>query len=408
MDRPVLTPVEQRMLGALLEKEITVPAGYPLTLNALRTACNQSTSRDPVTEYTDIELETVARGLKERGLLRIVWAGGSRTLKYHQLLAESLGLDADERALLTVLLLRGPQSAGELKTRTERLHAFADRDEVQAGLQRLADRPDPLAAQLERRGGQHDPRWVQLLGPVPVGRPTDTASGGPTAPLDRDTVIAHGAGARDERVRSAYDTVADTYADSLRDELVHKPFDRWLLERVAGLAKAGPIADVGCGPGHVAAFLADAGAHVTGVDVAPAMVTRARADYPDLTFEVGDFMRLLRPPRAAGWSAIVAWYALVHLAGSELPGAVAALARTLDTGGQLALAVHVGEEIRHVTDWWGHEVDVLFVLHDPQAVRDAVTSAGLMIDEWYIRGPLAEVEAETQRLYVLAHKEPGA
>lgn len=406
MDRPVLAPVERRVLGALLEKEITVPAGYPLSLHALRTACNQSTSRDPVTDHSDSELETVARALKERGLLRIVWAGkGSRTLKYHQLLADTLAVPADERALLTVLLLRGPQSAGELKTRTDRLHPFADRDEVQASLQRLADRPDPLVAQLERQAGQHDPRWVHLLGPAPAGPAGDP---GQAPAVDRDTVIAQGPAARDERVRVAYDTIAEAYADNLGEELMHKPFDRWLLERVAEGAGAGPVADVGCGPGHLTAFLADAGADVTGIDLAPAMVGRARSDYPDLTFEVGDFTRLLRPPRAPGWSAIVAWYAFVHLAGSELPDAVAALARTLAVDGRLALAVHVGDEVRHLTDWWGHEVDLAFVLHDPQAVREAVASAGLVIDEWYIRGPLAGVEVETQRLYLLAHREPGS
>lgn len=404
MDRPVLAPVEQRVLGALLEKEVTVPGSYPLSLNALRTACNQSTSRDPVTDYADTELERVARDLKERGLLRIVWAGkGSRALKFHQLLADALGLADDERALLTVLLLRGPQSAGELKTRTERLFSFADREQVQACLQRLAERADPLAAQLERQAGQHDPRWAHLLGPVPAAATPQATAQLPA--VDRDTVIAEGPAARDDRVRATYGLVADAYAENYGEELIHKPFDRWLLERVAEESGGGPVADVGCGPGHLAAFLADAGADVTGVDLAPEMVARARADYPDLTFEVGDYSRLLRPPRAPGWAAIIAWYSLVHLAGSELPGAVAALARTLDSGGQLALAVHLGDEVRHLTHWWGHEVDVSFVLHDPQAVRDAVSAAGLVIDEWYIRGPLADVESEVPRLYVLAHKE---
>src|SRR5687768_8438114 len=125
---PVLAAEEQRILGSLMEKQTTVPASYPLTANALRAACNQASSRDPVVELDERTVEETARGLKERGLVRIVWAEtGRRTLKYHQLLDERLGLGADERALLTVLLLRGAQTPGELRARTERLHGFADR-----------------------------------------------------------------------------------------------------------------------------------------------------------------------------------------------------------------------------------------------------------------------------------------
>ena len=413
MERPVLDPVEQRVLGSLMEKERTVPATYPLTLNALRSACNQSSSREPVSDYDDLTLETTASALKERGLLRIVWAGkGSRTLKYHQLLSDALEVDDAERALLTVLLLRGPQSAGELKTRTERLHPFGDRTDVQACLERLAARAAPLVAQLQRRAGQHDPRWSHLLGPVPsldanfgsAGAAGSAGSAGSAVAIDRDVVLAQGAQARDEAVRRTYDAVADSYADDRTDELVEKPFDRWLLERVAELAGTAPVADIGCGPGHLAAFLADAGADVTGIDVSPAMVARARADYEDLTFEVGDFRRLLRPPRAPGWGAIVAWRCFVHLAGSELPEAIAGVARTLDTDGYLALSVHIGDEIRHVDSWWEQPVDLSFVLHDPVAVRAAVEASGLQIAEWYIRGPLPGTGEENDRLYLLARR----
>src|SRR5919107_2489789 len=110
-DVPLLDAAEQRILGSLLEKQVTVPTSYPLSLNSLRTACNQSSSREPVTDYDEQEVERVARLLKDRGLLRIVWSDtGRRTLKYHQTLDEVLGLDPDERALLTVLLLRGAQA----------------------------------------------------------------------------------------------------------------------------------------------------------------------------------------------------------------------------------------------------------------------------------------------------------
>jgi uncharacterized protein YceH (UPF0502 family)/catechol 2,3-dioxygenase-like lactoylglutathione lyase family enzyme len=164
-DLPVLDPVDQRILGSLLEKQTTVPATYPLSANALTSACNQTSSRDPITDFDQQTVERAAKSLKERGLLRIVWSDtGRRTLKYHQILDEVLGLEPDERALLTVLLLRGAQAPGELRTRTERLHGFADRREVEECLSRMASRPQPLVRELERRAGQQDARWVHLLG----------------------------------------------------------------------------------------------------------------------------------------------------------------------------------------------------------------------------------------------------
>ena len=152
MSLPVLDATDQRILGSLLEKQHTVPASYPLTLNALRTACNQTSSREPVTDYDEKTLTDALKGLRDRRLVRVVWAEkGSRTLKYHQLLDAELALADDERALLTVLLLRGPQSPGELRTRTERLHPFADKDAVAACLTRLADQPHPSIPLLKGR-----------------------------------------------------------------------------------------------------------------------------------------------------------------------------------------------------------------------------------------------------------------
>ena len=285
----VLDAVDQRVLGSLLEKQVTVPASYPMTLNSLRTACNQTSSRDPVVDYDEPMLLERMKTLKERGLVRIVWADrGPRTLKYHQLLDERLGLQPDERALLTVLLLRGAQAPGELRSRTERLHRFADRDEVEEVLRRMADqtndqtseRPTPLVRELERRPGQQDRRWVHLLGPV------EAEAAAPALPpaVDSESVLAEGATARDAKVRATYDAVATAYADRLGDELDRKPFDRWLLDRVAGLADGSPVVDVGTGPGHVAAYLAAAGADATGVDLSPGMVEEARTPLsrPDL------------------------------------------------------------------------------------------------------------------------------
>ena len=380
-----------------MEKQATVPASYPLTANALRTACNQASNREPVVDYDQSTVERIARSLRDRELVRIVWADiGRRTLKYRQVLDERLGLEADDRALLTVLLLRGAQAPGELRTRTERLHVFADRAEVDACLRRMGERSEPLVRELELRPGQHDGRWVHLLGPVP-GQTEPVAA----ETVDRDAVIAAGVDARDARVRSAYDAVAGTYADEIVDELNGLPFETWLLDRVVAHASGGPVVEVGSGPGHVTAYLAGHGADATGIDFSPAMVAEARRRFPDRNFQAGDLRALARPATSSGWAAVLGWYSLNHLAASELPDAVAALVRPLDPGGWLVLGLHAGAEVRHLDEYFGHEVDVDLVLHDPAFMLGVVESAGLVDVEWYLRGPLTARQETTQRLYVV-------
>src|SRR6478752_4978038 len=278
-DLPVLDAEEQRVLGALLEKQRTVPASYPMTLGALRTACNQTSSRDPVVDYDEATVEAVVKRLRPGELVRVVWADtGRRTLKYHQTLSEILDLADDERAVLTVLLLRGPQAAGELRTRTERLHPFADRTEVEACLERMNRRDQPLVQQLERRPGQQDHRWVHVLGPVEMGET-------PAPPaVDREAPIADSPEARDDRVRATYGVVAASYARELSDELDGLPFERWLLDQVAVAAGDLPVMDAGCGPGHVTAHLAAAGADAQGRDVSPERIAEARQRPPDVHF----------------------------------------------------------------------------------------------------------------------------
>jgi uncharacterized protein len=397
---PVLEPDAQRILGSLLEKQATVPGSYPLTAHALLAACNQKNNREPVTALDEVSIERTARTLKERGLVRIVWSDtGRRTLKYHQTLDERLGLEPDERALLTVLLLRGAQAPGELRTRTERLHSFSDRSDVEACLRRMAQRPEPLVRELGRRPGQQDRRWVHLLGPVP-----EQTQGDAEAVVDRDAVIAGGAEERDHRVQTSYDAVATAYADHLVDELGVQPFETWLLDRVVEHAKGRPVVDAGSGPGHVTAYLADRGADAVGIDVSPAMVDEARRRFPARSYAVEDLRRLGRPPTSSGWAAVVAWYSLIHLAASELPGAVASLARPLTPDGWLVLGMHAGAEIRHVEEWFGQTVDLDVVLHDPASVVGVVESAGLVDVEWYLRSPLRTRGETTQRFYVIGRK----
>lgn len=156
-----LSATETRVLGCLLEKQLTTPDMYPLTLNGLRLACNQSTNRDPVVQYDDAVVRDALHRLERRGFVRLASGRGSRAPKYRHLLAEALPLTGDEHALLCVLLLRGAQTPGELKQRAERMHVFADLDAVHDTLARLSARE--LATRLERRPGQKEDRYAQLL-----------------------------------------------------------------------------------------------------------------------------------------------------------------------------------------------------------------------------------------------------
>jgi uncharacterized protein len=154
--------VEIRVLGCLIEKQRTTPDQYPLSLNALRLACNQTTNRDPVVDYDERTIKAALDRLSHRGWTRFASGAGSRALKYRHLVEEKLGLADPELAVLAVLMLRGPQTPGELKQRTERLHRFASPAEVMESLDALAGRE--LAEQLERRPGQKEERYVQLVG----------------------------------------------------------------------------------------------------------------------------------------------------------------------------------------------------------------------------------------------------
>lgn len=183
-----LDPVQQRVLGALLEKERTVPDTYPMTLNGLRSACNQSSGRVPVMQLSDTEVTEALTELRAMGLTRVIHPShGARQPKYRQVLDEVLHLDDAERAVLTLLLLRGPQTPGELRSRSERLHPFASVDEVDAVLAALAGRARPLVRELERRPGQKEARWVHLLGQPPAASPhaATTAAAGEAPELQR-------------------------------------------------------------------------------------------------------------------------------------------------------------------------------------------------------------------------------
>jgi uncharacterized protein YceH (UPF0502 family) len=174
----VLTAVEARVLGSLLEKERTVPATYPLTMKALLSACNQTSSRDPLMDLSETDVEAAIESLKAQKLVRkVLPSHGNRSVKYRQVAVETLTVDEAQRAVLTVMVLRGPQTPQELKTRTDRLHPFADAEAVEEVLTDMAGWGDPLVRLLPRRPGQRDARWAHLLSGEP-----DLSAPEPAAP----------------------------------------------------------------------------------------------------------------------------------------------------------------------------------------------------------------------------------
>jgi uncharacterized protein YceH (UPF0502 family) len=153
---------ELRVLGCLIEKQRTTPDQYPLSLNALRLACNQATNRDPVVDYDEATVRDAVQRLGRIGWARLASGPGSRAAKYRHLFDEALGLVPSETAVLALLMLRGPQTAAELKARSERLHHFGSTDDVTQTLERLAEKE--LVELLPRRPGQREERWMHLLG----------------------------------------------------------------------------------------------------------------------------------------------------------------------------------------------------------------------------------------------------
>jgi len=178
--------IEIRVVGCLIEKQRTTPDAYPLSLNSLRLACNQSTNREPVVDYDEVTVSEALRRLALRGWTRLTSGAGSRARKYRQLMPEALGVDDGELALLGVLMLRGAQTPGELKQRSERLHGFPDLAAVQAALDGLVERG--YVARHERRPGQKELRYEQLLGGFgDEGPEPAVAAAAPAATEDRLT-----------------------------------------------------------------------------------------------------------------------------------------------------------------------------------------------------------------------------
>ncbi|HKN40882.1 MAG TPA: YceH family protein, partial [Acidimicrobiia bacterium] len=196
-----LTPEELRVVACLVEKQFTTPDSYPLTENAVVAACNQLSNRNPVVAYDNNTVRVTLTALRQRGFARVVHTPGARVPKHRQILDDALGLSRAEVSLLAVLALRGPQTVGELRTRTERMHDFASLSEVEEVLESLAARDEALVARLERQPGQKEARYAQLLaGPVDAGASGGSAvSGHDTtydeagpSPADRASTVSSG------------------------------------------------------------------------------------------------------------------------------------------------------------------------------------------------------------------------
>jgi uncharacterized protein YceH (UPF0502 family) len=210
-----LTPVQSRIVGCLIEKEMATPDNYPLTMNALLSACNQTSNRNPVTKLDEATVSNALLNLRSDNVVRIVYSRSNRADKYRHVLDEIFAIETQHLALLSVLMLRGPQTAGELRTRTERLHTFASQDDVDTALRELAGRSEPLVARLERRPGQKESRWAHLVG-------TDLGEVLAGDDDEDDEPTADGRPARIDRLAALEDAVAGLRADLDRLERRHR------------------------------------------------------------------------------------------------------------------------------------------------------------------------------------------
>ncbi|WP_031072460.1 class I SAM-dependent methyltransferase [Streptomyces sp. NRRL WC-3742] len=203
------------------------------------------------------------------------------------------------------------------------------------------------------------------------------------------------------RVRASYDVVAEEYLARIGGELAGKVVDRALLGAVVEEADGGVVADLGCGPGHVAGWLAGRGAEVVGVDLSPRMVELARREHPSPEFRTGDLLAL---PAADGeFAAAVALYSVIHLEPEDLAPAFAEMHRVLRPGGVLLVSFHLGEEVRRMEEWWGHRVDVDFHFLRSEDVAERLAGAGFAVEARLEREGLAQ-EAPTRRGYLLARR----
>jgi ubiquinone/menaquinone biosynthesis C-methylase UbiE len=205
-------------------------------------------------------------------------------------------------------------------------------------------------------------------------------------------------------VRKDYDRLAEEYARRISDERQHKPFDRKLLDRFAAdMRRRGEVCDMGCGPGHVARYLRDAGATVFGLDLSAGMLEQARRLNPDILFREGNMMALDLPDETL--AGIIAFYSIVNIPREFLPVVFREMARVLQPGGQLFLAFHIGDGTTKEEELWGHPISMDFFFFQPAEIQRHLEAAGFAVEEITERPPYSpEVEYQSQRAYMFARK----
>ena len=209
----ILTEAEARVLGSLVEKQLTTPEYYPLTLNALTAACNQKSNRDPVVSYDETTITEAIDSLRDKNLVYLFYGSNSRAVKYKHMVPGVYELDEAGVAIIAVLLLRGPQTLGELRERTGRLHEFSGIGEVQETLDGLARRDDPLVVKLERQPGQKEARYAHLLSgdidQTAVSAPRESSASGGAGKNDRFENLE----AEVERLKTEFSSLRETFEE---------------------------------------------------------------------------------------------------------------------------------------------------------------------------------------------------
>ena len=203
--------------------------------------------------------------------------------------------------------------------------------------------------------------------------------------------------------QSSYDAVAADYAAKFQDEMDHKPFDRDCLDRlIREVGGRGSICDLGCGPGQIARYLHSRGAEALGVDLSPAMVAEAARCNPAIPFHRGDMLDL--PDVDESWGGIAAFYCIIHIPRERVVDALREMRRVLKPGGMLLLTFHIGDEVRHLDEWWEKKVNLDFIFYTPEEMEAWLKEAGFELVETLVREPNPEVEVETRRAYLFARK----
>jgi len=203
--------------------------------------------------------------------------------------------------------------------------------------------------------------------------------------------------------QTSYDQVASEYAEKFKDEMDQKPFDRECLDRLAReVGTLGPICDLGCGPGQIARYLHRQGVDTLGVDLSPRMVAEAQQLNPEIPFHQGDMLSL--PDADNSWGGIAAFYCIIHIPREKIVGALREMKRVLKPSGMLLVTFHIGEEIKHLDEWWEKPVNLDFAFYQPEEMENWLIEAGFELEETLVREPNPDVEVATRRAYIFAMK----